>query len=81
MANAKKQGRQLLSEEEAAARLGLKTTTLRNWRCNPKRPDIPFVKLGHTVRYEEIALNEFIEANLHTRRPRLPTLAQLRGSK
>ena len=44
-----------LTEEQAAARLGLSPRTLRNWRCSGYGPKA--LKLGGAVRYHADALD------------------------
>jgi predicted DNA-binding transcriptional regulator AlpA len=50
----------LLTETEAAAKLGLEPTTLRRWRWSGDGP--VFRKLGSAVRYHPEDLQAFIEA-------------------
>ena len=54
----------LLTNEEAAALLGIKPNTLEIWRTKGKGPE--FVKLGQTksapIRYLRTKIFEFIEA-------------------
>ncbi len=54
----------LITEREAAARLGLAVTTLRRWRWSGKPP--PFVKISVAVRYDPLVIREFIEAGRRT---------------
>lgn len=54
----------LLTTREAAARLGLSTTTMEIWRWRGKGPK--FRKLGKAVRYAEEDLDAFIEAAART---------------
>ena len=58
----------LLSNEEAAALLGIKPNTLEIWRTKGKGPE--FVKLGHTksapIRYLRTKIFVFIEARSFT---------------
>jgi hypothetical protein len=49
--------KRLLTEKEAAERLGLKPKTLRKKRVVGGGP--PYVKLGFAVRYEEDALERY----------------------
>jgi excisionase family DNA binding protein len=53
----------LLTSEEAADFLGLKTGTLVNWRCT-KNQEIPFIKVGSRVRYREQDLLTWLERQL-----------------
>ena len=55
----------LITEREAAARLGLKVSTLRRWRWAGK-PNLPFHKIGSSVRYDPQAIQDFIEAGRRT---------------
>lgn len=54
----------LLTTREAAARLGLSTTTLEIWRWRGTGPK--FRKLGKAVRYTKEDLDAFIEAATRT---------------
>ena len=54
----------LITEREAAARLGLAVSTLRRWRWAGKPPR--FLKIGSAVRYDPQVLAEFIEAARRT---------------
>lgn len=56
----------LQNERTVAARLGIAPATLRKWRCTGAF-DLPFVKLGHTVRYRMADVERFIAER--TRRP------------
>ena len=47
----------LITEREAAARLGLSVLTLRRWRWSGKPP--PFVKISAAVRYDPRVIREF----------------------
>lgn len=53
--------RVLLTENETAERLGLSPHTLTVWRST-RRYDLPFIKLGRSVRYAEDAIERFIES-------------------
>lgn len=51
----------LLTPREAAEVLRLKPNTLATWRCTqPER--LPFVKLGHRIRYRQRDVAQLIEA-------------------
>ena len=50
----------LLTNKEAAEYLGISKDTLTIWR-HQKRYEIPYVKIGHLVRYKLSALNKWIE--------------------
>jgi len=53
-----------LTESDAAARLGLKVSTLRAWRHQRRGP--VFVQLGRAIRYLRRDLDEFLDANRHS---------------
>jgi len=55
----------LIDERAAAARRGLKVSTLRRWRWAGK-PNLPFHKIGSAVRYDSADLTAFIEAGRRT---------------
>ena len=59
-------GNQPLTENEAAARLGLKVATLRAWRHQGRGP--AYVRLGRAVRYLAIDIEEFLNSNRHSPR-------------
>jgi len=50
----------LVNAGEAAAMLGVTTGTLSVWRC-VKRYDLPFVKVGRSIRYRLSDLETFLE--------------------
>ena len=50
----------LLTNEEAAAYLGLKPGTLDVWRST-KRYSLPYIKVGRLVRYRKSDLDRFLE--------------------
>jgi hypothetical protein len=52
---------QLLNNAQAADFLGVSPTTLTTWRCT-RRYDLPYVKVGGLVRYQEADLLAFIES-------------------
>lgn len=52
----------LLSRKEAADFLGLKENTLAVWAVQ-KKNDLPFIKIGGTVRYKQSDLDLFLENN------------------
>ena len=54
----------LINEHEAAARLGLKVSTLRRWRWAGAH--IRFIKIGSAVRYDPGDIAAFIEAGRRT---------------
>ena len=52
---------ELLNTTEAAAFLGLAPATLVIWRCT-KRYDLPWVKIGRSVKYDVADLVAFLES-------------------
>lgn len=55
--------RELLTERDAAARLGLKNhNTLSVWRCT-KRYNLPYVRVGRHIRYDAAEIEKFIRRN------------------
>ena len=50
----------LLSPQQTAEILGVKVTTLCNWRHN-KRYNLPYVKIGSKIKYPEDGIIAFIE--------------------
>jgi hypothetical protein len=53
---------ELVSPERAAEILSVATGTLSVWRCT-RRVHIPFVRIGHAVRYRLSDLDRYIEAH------------------
>jgi len=51
---------QLINEQEAALRLGLKVPTLRRWRWAGRGP--AFHKIGGAVRYSDADVDAYITA-------------------
>lgn len=51
----------LLSEQEAADKLGVKPSTLQVWRSTKRYP-LPYVKVGRNVRYRTSAVDAFIDS-------------------
>jgi len=51
----------LLTEREAAERLGLSVRTLQKWRLLGSGPQ--FLKLGHAVRYDPADLERYLESS------------------
>lgn len=49
----------LYTPADAAARIGVKEATLRNWRCTRKE-ELPFIKVGGKVLYAENDLIDFL---------------------
>lgn len=52
---------ELLSREDAAKYLSVKPQTLALWACT-KRYDLPFVKVGRSVRYRREDLDAFLQS-------------------
>jgi excisionase family DNA binding protein len=52
----------VVDEKEAAKILGTTPGTLAVWRCN-RAVQIPFVKIGRSVRYRLADLDAFLEAH------------------
>ena len=52
---------EILSNREAAEFLGVNEGTLSNWRCS-KAVEIPYVKVGRSVKYMRESLIEFLTA-------------------
>lgn len=50
----------LLTPIEVAAILSVSVGTLNVWRCT-RRVELPFIKIGRSVRYPESALQKFID--------------------
>lgn len=50
----------LLNEQQAAEVLGVKPTTLQVWRSTG-RYALPYVKVGHLVRYRRSAIDAFLD--------------------
>lgn len=54
----------LMKPSEVADALGVKESTLEAWRCRGGGPDLPFIKIGHAVRYRDTDLMKIIEEGL-----------------
>jgi hypothetical protein len=54
---------QLLTEQQAAAFLGIRPATLQAWRSSG-RVRLDFAKLGRTVRYRQCDLDNFVQAHV-----------------
>jgi len=52
----------LLTPEEVAKLLGTSAQMLAVWRCT-QRINLPYVKVGRSVRYREDAVEQFIRDN------------------
>lgn len=50
----------LLSNEQAAAYIGVTPRTLEVWRCT-KRHQIAYIKVGSLVKYRKSALDAFLD--------------------
>ncbi len=50
---------ELLSQKEAAEKLGLSPKTLEKWR-SIGRPRLPYVRLGSAIKYRESDIAKFI---------------------
>jgi len=50
----------LLTSDEAALLMGIQPKTLATWRST-QRYNLPYVKLGRSVRYRLVDLENFIE--------------------
>lgn len=53
-------GERLLSPPQAADYLGVKPQTLAAWRCTRRYP-LPYVRVGHSIRYRESDLRAFLD--------------------
>jgi excisionase family DNA binding protein len=53
----------LMTPAEAAQMLGISVDTLAVWRCK-KRYNLPYVKVGRSVKYRETDLLKFIESRV-----------------
>jgi hypothetical protein len=51
----------LLSEQEVVEEYGLNLLTLRDWRH--ERRVLPFIKLGHAVRYRRSDIEEYLDGH------------------
>jgi predicted DNA-binding transcriptional regulator AlpA len=49
----------LLTEQQAADRLGVATGTLRVWRCTRRYP-LAWIKIGKAVRYDPREIDRFV---------------------
>jgi predicted DNA-binding transcriptional regulator AlpA len=60
---ASKQQAKLLTSEEVAQKLGLKSRhTLEVWRCTKRYPQLVYIKVGRLIRYSEEAVEQFLKA-------------------
>jgi excisionase family DNA binding protein len=53
----------LLSRKDAARQLGVAPQTLAQWACSG-RYNLPYVKVGRSVKYRKVDIDNFIEANV-----------------
>lgn len=53
----------LLNDEEAAAYIGVRPQTLRDWRHH-QRYGLPYVRVGRLIRYRLTDLQTWIESRL-----------------
>ena len=58
----------LLTEEEAAAAIGVRRTTMQAWRVT-HRVFLPWIKVGRLVRYREADVLAFLESRLRGTQP------------
>jgi excisionase family DNA binding protein len=56
---------ELLTPVEVCDLLKVKPRTLEDWRLRRSGPELPFVRLGRTVRYREADVRALIERNMH----------------
>jgi excisionase family DNA binding protein len=63
---------ELISADEAAKYLGVSAGTLAVWRST-KRYFLPFVKVGHLVRYRPNDLSEFVLRSVKNMPPKNET--------
>ena len=54
----------LLTPAEVCAILGVKPRTLEDWRARRSGPELPYVRLGRTVRYRAEDIDRIIASNL-----------------
>ena len=52
---------QLLTPQAAAEFLGMSAGTLAVWRCTKRYP-LPYIKVGHTIKYDLADLIAFLES-------------------
>jgi excisionase family DNA binding protein len=66
---------ELMSADEAAKFLSVSPGTLAVWRST-KRYFLPFVKMGHLVRYRQSDLSEFILGRVRNMPPKSERVAR-----
>lgn len=54
---------EMMTPDQAAEYLGMKKQTLATWR-SLGRYDLPYVKVGRSIKYRKSDLDEFIESRL-----------------
>ena len=54
-----------LNEKEVASIIGVQHKTLTTWR-HTKRVEIPFVKIGRSVKYRVADIRAFLNANIQS---------------
>jgi len=57
----------LLKPSDVADLLGVKESTLEAWRSRGTGPALPFVKVGHAVRYRDTDIERVIADGLRDR--------------
>lgn len=71
---------ELLSADQAAEFLGVSAGTLAVWRST-KRYSLPFVKMGHLVRYRQSDLSDFIVRRVVNMPPKTETVARRHSAR
>jgi excisionase family DNA binding protein len=54
-----------LTTEEVAQLLRVSVSSVVGWRTSQKRDSPPFIKVGHSVRYDKTALDQWLESRKH----------------
>jgi excisionase family DNA binding protein len=72
-------GKQLFTERQAADYLSISGMTLATWRCRRKY-NLPFVRIGSSIRYRLSDLEKFLERGLHSGSPEPPKPRKRRAS-
>jgi len=68
---------ELISADDAAKFLGVSAGTLAVWRST-KRYFLPYIKVGHLVRYRQNDLSEFISRRVFNEPPKTERSARRR---
>jgi predicted DNA-binding transcriptional regulator AlpA len=55
-------GEKLLTVEQVAERLGMSTVWVYQHSSGERRPQIPYIKLGRSVRYRASSVEDFVRA-------------------